>query len=492
MKTKTLLHLLLLSLAALTLSGCFPEERVWWSPQGDRALVLVEGRIHLVGADGTLGAPLTDKLSTEDVMVQTVSWLRDGSGFVCQRIRLIPRWEEAVSLISADEVKAVDLLLPAVIPLLDAAVKLAGEAKSLDDILKALPVAHPKAFAMALRRTFQQDPAKVEALLHALPHGADIVAALQKDGAAFPLNELCVFKLDATGALAQPPASLVRSLLSPLLLPCVSPQQDMLAFLRLDQDEESAALELITLDGRASTSVARNVSAAFDWMPDGRSLVFMAPIGGDGEKLQSIHRVTVVEKDGTLLNQSTRQDPMTLATAATLNRPALQALADGRVLFASHTVALPVLGTGTELEPRLFIISADGQSIQPVPTAPGDLPTNLAWFTAAPDGRHVAVVEGETDAVAVVELATGKTQLISPPHPRWQCRTIPAWKSAIELTFAGLHENTPAWMLWSEAQGLRHLSAKWPAAITAKWLEQRSDNSTGTDAPVSKPATDPR
>lgn len=487
---KMLFHLLLPVLAMLGLSGCLPEERVWWSPQGDRALVLVAGRIHLAGTDGELGAPLTDALRQEDVLVQTVSWLRDGSGFVCQRVRLIPDWEQARALIPMEEVEAVDTVLPAVLPLLEAAVKLAGRAKSVDDLQKALPVTQPKAFGMALRRILHEEPAKVESLLQTLPHGAEIVAALKKDGVSFALNELCVFKLNANGGGAGPPVPLVRSLLCPLVLPRVSPQHDALAFARVAEDTESLTLEVVPLDGRSGFVVARHAAAAFDWMPDGRDLVFMAPIGGDGEKLHGIHRMTVVREDGTLPDKEARAEPATLATAATLNRPALQALADGRVLFASHAVTLPAVGTGPELEPRLFIISADGKSVEPVPTAPGDLPTNLAWFTAAPDGGHVAVVEGETDAVAVVEVATGKTQIISPPHPRWQSRTVPAWKSATELTFAALHEGVPAWMLWSESAGLRRLSEKWPAAATARWLEQKSAE-TGKGPPAAKHATTP-
>jgi hypothetical protein len=116
--------------------------------------------------------------------------------------------------------------------------------------------------------------------------------------------------------------------------------------------------------------------------------------------------------------------------------------------------------------------------VTPVPTAPGDLPVNLGFFTASPDGKRVAVVESETDAVAVVEIDSGKTQIISPPHPRWQCRTMPAWKSATELTFAALHDGGPAWMLWREGEPLRCISESWPKSSTAKWLEQKNDNTT--------------
>jgi len=225
--------------------------------------------------------------------------------------------------------------------------------------------------------------------------------------------------------------------------------------------------------GGAGQMIARGVSGAFDWAPDGRALVFMAPIGGEGEKLQGIHRVQVLDDAGKLAQPG---EPRTLATAITLNRPALQVLPDGRVLFASQPVTLPAVGAGTELEPRLYLIAADGGSVQAVPTAPGDLPTNLGHFIAAPDGRHIAVVESETDAVAVVETDSGKTQLISPPHPQWQNRTVPAWKSATELTYAALHEGRPAWMLWSPTDGARCLSGSWSASYTAKWLNEDKES----------------
>jgi hypothetical protein len=184
------------------------------------------------------------------------------------------------------------------------------------------------------------------------------------------------------------------------------------------------------------------------------------------------------QRDGTLLEvrgADRLAEPATLAMAITLNRPVVQALADGRVVFASQPITLPIVGSGLELEPCLFVISADGAQVRPVPTVRGDLPTNLAYFTVSPDGKSAAVVEGETDAVAVVDLDSGKTAIVSPPHPHWQCRTVPAWKSATELTFAALSGdgNTPTWVLWSRDGGIRSLSGKWPATAAAKWLEHK-------------------
>jgi hypothetical protein len=463
----------------LMLAGCLPEERVWWSPQGDVAVVAAGDMVQLVTADGHRSRPLN--LGRLDELFKSVSWLRDGSGFVAQRTRVIAKWDELRGLIPAEEIRSVEMMLPLVIPLLETAADLGDQAKTLEDMISGLSKEQVTRFAHALRRKFEQEPERVEKLLLALPKGDELAESFKKSGTGYEISELCVFELGDKEFLDS--KSLTRSLLRPALMPRMSPRHDALAFLRLDEDGESVALEVITLDGSGEQTVARQVSGAFDWTPDGRALVFMAPLGGEGEKLQSIHRLNVIEENGSLAKLG---KPITLASAVTLNRPVVQVLADGRVLFASQPVTLPATGTGPELAPRLYLIAADGSTVTPVPTAPGDLPVNLGFFIASPDGKRVAVVESETDAVAVVEIDTGKTQIISPPHPRWQCRTMPAWKSAAELTFAALHDGAPAWMLWSEGKPLRCISESWSKSSTAKWLEQKSDSATNP-APVSKP-----
>lgn len=450
---------------ALCLAACLPEERFWWSPKGDRAVVSIEDKLHLVTATGEISA-LPDELSMKDALVKTVSWLPDGSGFVCQHTRRVATWDEVKSLIPEEEAKTVDAFMPAVLPLLEVAGKLAGEKATLEAVVKALPVTEMQRFGVALHRAFQSDPAAVQRFVQALPDGDKLLAELKKDATGYDLQEVVLFRL-TTPATA--PVSLVRSLFQPSLLPKVSPTHPFMACLKLDEEEKSAELHVLPLAGGSGQLIARNVSAAFDWTPDGRSLVFMAPLGGEGEKLQGIHRVQVLDDTGKPMKPG---ETRTLATAITLNRPALQVLPDGRVLFASQPVTLPAAGTGTALEPRLYVVSADGKSVQTVPTSPGDLPTNLGYFAASPDGERIAVVESETDAVAVVETDSGKTQLISPPHPKWQNRTMPGWKSATELTFAALHEGKPAWMLWNKSSGLRCLSSSWPGESTAKWLHE--------------------
>ncbi len=467
-----------LLLPLLLLTGCFPEERAWWSPLGDRALVRLADGLHLADSAGQLGPALADTGE-----VQAVSWLAKGEGFVVLRARVVHRWQEARALLPATEVQSVEALLPLVLPLLESA---ARDARALDELMNGLSELQSQRFAAALRLQHERTPAEVETRLQALPKGTELANALGRPQAGHTLQELLLIRLDPQGRVSEA-RPLTRRLLKPLHLPRVSPTQPLLALLSLDDDGRSLALEVLPLDGGPGHVVARQVSAAFDWTRDGRSLVFMAPLGGEGEKIVSLLRLEVVGAKGTLLRPRLELgpdgqpverrgpdrlgEPTPLATALQFNRPLLQVLADGRVLFASLPVTLPAVTPDAELAPRLFL--ADGQTVTAVPTAPGDLPANLGWFTASPDGRRVAVVESETDAVAVVELATGATQILSPAHPGWQCRTLPVWKSATELTFAALHDGAPAWHLWQSEGDPRVLSGNWPAGALAHWLEHK-------------------
>jgi len=468
------------------LGSCFPEERFWWSPQGDRALVILEDGVHLVGTDGKLGKPL-DGLATTDVGTLGLSWLPDGQGFIWEREREVKFWDEVAKAAPANEVKEVDALMPAVMPLIESAVKLAAPAEKLDQIASALPQELRTSLTPAFMRAYAADPAPIEKMLSVLPKGEDIIKSLRKEGSTFHLGKLCEVRLkdgqiDSTRVIT-------TSLLSRHLFPKTSPKHAAVACLSAREGAEYASLEVWPHDGGAPLIITQRASVAYAWTPDGRSIVFASPIEGKDSKLMSIQCLTVLQEPGALMKEPydkqadgsnlsvTGPDrlasPQLLATAVIPSLPRVQVLPDGRVLFASHPATLPSAGTELQREPQLYLIAADGSEVQRVPTAPGELPSDLSVFVASPDGQRVAVVESETDAVAVVELSTGKTQIVSPAHEQWKCETVPAWRTSNDLTFAALHGTspTPQWMQWTVGQGTRCLSESWPAGTIAKWLE---------------------
>ncbi|MFZ4593382.1 MAG: hypothetical protein ACOYOF_03940 [Verrucomicrobiaceae bacterium] len=474
-------------IAALLLGGCLPEERIWWSPQGDRAIVLVDDHLHLVTANGELGKALLNGASIEDWLVKTLSWLPDGTGFVCSRVRRVPTWEEAKPLIATEEVKRIESWLPTVLPTLKSEIARIVEPSGINSLQPLLPGENKQLFEIGLRILVERHRADVEQVLRKLPQGDKIASELNAPAGRFPVQELCIVKLDQP--LGSAPQGIAWSLLELPIMPKVSPKHNAIAFLQLSEDTETAQLNVMTLDGKSRLTIAHQVSSgSFQWMPDGRTLVFTKPLGQQGDSVQSIQQVTVLQPSGALMkppydpqpdgsllkvNAPDRlAEPKLLAMALLPGSASLRPLPDGRILFASQPITLPVVESRPKLEPLLHLISADGRSLSTIPTAPGDLPTDLNYLVPSPDGTHVAVVEAETDAVAIVELSTGKTEIISAPHSGWKCETIPAWKSATELTFAalGTDTRTPQWMLWSTANGTRSISDKWPATATTHWL----------------------
>ncbi len=482
-----------LCLLVLSLSGCLPEERFWWSPDGTRAAVVVNDQLHLVRADGELSAPIIDDLNLETNVPGRVSWLPDGSGMVLHRLRKLATWEGARELIPAAEASEIERLATTMPSLLHAAAALAEDANSPETLMTRLAVRDKELGAAAFFCAHAMRKEALEAALLALPNGATILEKMRQAATLFQVHEICLVRLrgDRRDGELRP---LVRSVHA-LLQPAVSPKFPVVAYWRLIEEDEKVALEICTFDGQARIEAARSTAATFDWTADGRSLVFAVPANGEDTLLHTIQRLTVLQESGALKEPRGDGDasprklalPVDLALAILPSPPRLAALPDGRVLFASVPATLPAVSSGVELEPRLFVISADGQSVQTVPTVAGDLPANLSFFVVSPDGKRVAVVESATDAVAVVELATGRTEIVSPAHPHWQCRTLPNWKSATELTFAALSgpKGKPRWMLWSPGAGVRGISDRWPLAATQEWLSQKK----ATDAVTALPQT---
>lgn len=476
---------------------CFPSERIWWSPRGDRALVQTGAQLRLVPADGSPGEAL-DLGSAPPESAVTSPWTPDGQSLIITRTRSVSTWSEVKTLVSTEEAQRVEKLKPAVMPMLQTLIALGRSGASLDDILKEQHIdLRPDMIAAALA-VREQDPTAFDAVLAELPDGKDIVEGLQKEGAGFSVHELCLMNVD--DEKPGNPTILIRTITDAILTPQHSSRHPAIAFARKSLEsgsEERTTLEVVSTDGSTRLLVAEQASGAFDWTPDGLSLVYASPIGSKGDSLQVIQRIQVLQNDGSLMKPQPKagdewvkspdhlQAPSGIATAIIIGSSPLQVLPDGSVLFASQPATLPASGAARDLAPFLYLASPDGASIHSVPTQPGDLPADLSYFRASPDGRHIAIVESSTDAVAIVETETGRTEIISPAHPKWACRTIPAWKSATELTYAALDEKSmqPRWMLWSQETGVRCIGPNWPAEWTKDWLERPQEESTAPAKP---------
>lgn len=478
------------ALVVLALAGCLPEERFWWSPDGSHALVQLEDGLYLARADGAAPVKLGIELGKEGEPSSRVSWLPDGSGFVMNRVLTFSKWEDAKGVLPAEEAREVEGIARGLVTLISAWNMAHGQQAGSDgEVTDWLPVKDRVLVAAAFYLAYTTQRDTLEAELRKTPKGEQTIEHLREEEIVFPVQEICLVRLK-DGKLDGEPRPIARSLRA-LVFPKISPTAKAVAFLHAMSEEEAVKLEVAMLDGSARLEAAHQISAAFDWTADGHSLVYSAPVMGKDSNLQRIHQLEVLKADGTLRKRSEGdlahpddlKGPATLAMALMPTSPRVIALPDGRVLFASQPVTFPTKGEGLEVALQLFTVTADGKTLAPVPTAPGDLPANLGWFAASPDGKKVAVVESDTDAVAVVEIETGKTEIVSPVHADWQCRTMPAWKSSAELTFAALKDGTPKWMLWKQGEGVRSISDSWPADATKQWVVEKKKEQPAEKSP---------
>jgi hypothetical protein len=225
------------------------------------------------------------------------------------------------------------------------------------------------------------------------------------------------------------------------------------------------------------------------WTPDGRSLVYLTPLtpptDDTGPVLAKLCHRTVaggpysklLKDTGDQQTSETCPAATTLATVAVSGPQRLAVLPYGQVLFTSKAATFPMAAATKEDAEQLFSLLLGWKEGATPPVRvkvdPALWSGTLQHFVASPDGKKVALVGDGSDAVAVLDLATGTLGMVAPPRGR-KCRTLPAWRSNDELSFAALPEEKsarPEVMLLKLGQPARAISGTWPAEIVQPLLE---------------------
>lgn len=97
-------------------------------------------------------------------------------------------------------------------------------------------------------------------------------------------------------------------------------------------------------------------------------------------------------------------------------------------------------------------------------TAADALPAGLGSVAVSPDVTQAAVVEHARDAVAVVDLATGRVEPVAAATGDAKCGTLPAWRNDRKLLIQTRRLNGAAqdtWAIWQRGKPLRWLDDTW-------------------------------
>jgi hypothetical protein len=432
---------LLCALSLVWMVGCNEvEDRLAWSPDGKQAVLRVDDKLYFMDVNGSLS----------DIVASNVTgtaWLPDSRGLVLTCLLTVDKWKDAESLLPAAEMDAAKSLAKAFLAL-------GVESTELLD-LKRTELASPAILYLfdtqsnALHEALQKskDPDKLEADL-----------SNSRTVAVYEVSLL------PTG---KQPRTLERSLTG-LSQPLPSPTAPVIAY------QAGDTLTVAPLDGSTYRVVATEKSlGAYGWTPEGKALVYAARLSDRDSSeitLASIARHIVIDTNGALV--AGEKQPLSM-NASTFT-PRVKSLPDGRVLFAGDALHLPSPTTTAPSANFYLIDPALGTNAAPVaiPAAAGTLPQDLGAFTPSPDGRRIAIVENGSDSVAVLDVASGAMEVVSPKHG-WKSKMLPAWRGTNELYFAALpasSTNRPELFRWRKGSAPQAISTNWPDAVISSLL----------------------
>lgn len=456
------------AICMLMLCSCYPEHRFWWSPDGAQALVNLSDGLHVADTSGKLSPALSVPGGRR---VKALEWLPDGKSFVALCEWSPQRWDQVKEVISQAEAEDVEAYQPLIIPMMQVALSKLKPEESLETMFHKIPEQNLTLFLHALKLRKETQEAKLTKEIQALPRSEELLSALSKLEGNYLVSQWIYFSIHESKLEVQ--KVLLSSITHAFSQHRLNSKHESLAYVSsVIGRSGTGQLHVVDLKTGDSQLIANHVTGALDWSHDGESVIFTKDLSEGSGLLQILQKVRVYGTTDDTKGKESPPEAKILATALMGPKPALEVLPDGRVIFAGLPTTLPSKGENLNLQPQLYILSADGEQLDRIPTSEDTLPADLAYFTASPDGKKLAIVESRSDAVAVLEIATGQVQVVSSLRG-YQTRTMPVWKSSDELTFAAMDEakKQAQWVLWKSSGEIQVLSKDWPNELLSAWLE---------------------
>lgn len=394
--------------AILMLSGCIPEQRIIWSPDGRQAVVLAdEGAMYLCDAEGALSEQKLDG-------VFRVAWFGDSVGLVLARVVEFSSWEQVHDLLAPSEREELVAL----------AEKFYGVYLENKDFATAVEA--------VLAPVNLSDNQNGLVGLYLKEHYPDLV---EED-----LPESVEVMLIETAEVGNGTFQLkhrVAAMPSPVWDLRIAPNDLWVAYTSGEPFEDNAASPSLYLSTLNETPVvrriARNVALFTDWSADGQYLVYAAAssnVDMDELQLGSICRRKVADESGSLLEEVGEREDLAGIIMNGLTR--VRTLPDGSIVFTAMEVQLPATAGDLPENMNLFKINPETQA-----TVSRLLPRTVEsclgeWsmlFELSPDGRKIAFLDAEGRA-AVATIATG--ELLHVPDSESES-VLPGWRGNDEL-----------------------------------------------------------
>jgi len=363
---KTMLQASLLLLVTLML-GCDPDQVVIWSPDGSKAAVIGADGLHLCDPAGKL-TPLLAK------DVRKVAWFGDSHRLAAAREVKIASWNEAKKYLEPERVtrmesegeKLFKTMMAQPGPLDEWAQKLleSPDGPNYGDFVGMILFIGEKHVDELKKKLTEDEWKKLQ----------------EGEGASI----MVISMYEVTGAEAKE-GLVLASTFSKVTELRPSPNGKVLAYVTSEGAKDLCAISVVPTDGTAQPRHVSDLCARFvDWSADGRYLAYAKAnppkvAMEDTLRLGTLRRMQVCEADGNLRAAGIEDEVKTVkgANGDIQNTPSpaeplagivfnewtkVRWLRDGRIIFVSAEVNLPVANDDVPTKLSLFVVDPAKQA----------------------------------------------------------------------------------------------------------------------------------
>lgn len=263
------------------------------------------------------------------------------------------------------------------------------------------------------------------------------------------------------------------------------------AYPDLDDDEELNVSSLWAADLQTGRSVLldQNVALYPGWSADGQSLFYVRSIGEGkaGNAIGTLLQIQPCDSAGALLEQIPQ--PKGLAGLVAGEYTKVRCLSDGRIIFSSIELTLPIIGKDIPEYKQLFVLDPTRQAtitrLIPHSTLDQTRSFNLDFFEVSPDETMISLLDDD-GRVAVLTVATGDFILLQGEKLGPEI-VVPVWRTPNELCYLGPTDGKTGLFSkmtykqvflqgpddegnWGQA---RVISKNWPEEVKQDWLENK-------------------
>jgi hypothetical protein len=476
---KTIIRGILLLLVVMVF-GCDPDQVVVWSPDGSKAAVIGADGLHICDPAGKLTGLLVKD-------VRKVAWFGDSHRLAAAREVKITSWKEAtkyleperVTRLEAEGEKFFKTMMAETGPLDEWAQKLleSPDGPSYGDFVGMVLYVGEKHTEELKKKLTEDEWKKLQ----------------EGEGASIML----IGMYEVTGSEAKEELVLA-STFSKVTELRPSPNGKVLAYVTAEGEKELCEVSVVPTDGTAQPRRVADLCARFvDWSSDGRYLAYAranppkAP-AADTLRLGTLRRMQVCEADGNLKAQGIEDEVKTVKGAngeiQTTPSPAeplagivfnewtkVRWLRDGRIIFVSAEVNLPVANDDVPTKLSLFVVDPSKQATVSrllSRKAEGEAGDAMQHFEINRDETSIAV-PGSDGRMTVVSLNGAKVTEVSPRVEGRKLNMVPSWRTSDELCFAigndkDKQNQRPAEVyLWRPGVEAKCISREWPDDVVA-------------------------